>query len=260
MLEQRKPALRRTDIPQDVLNALSSGAIPTANLVEWLALDQAVLLEKILGKLSLKPEGQALLQLIHSSTDLSVNGKMKTIGAWIGQHISKESLQTWSAHTSDMVRGWMAYAWIEKTKHQGFEIMLKHLKNLADDPHFSVREVAWMALRPCIIQDTESALNALLPWSHANETNLRRFACEATRPRGVWCAHLPLLREFPEKAENLLLPLRYDTEKYVQLSLGNWLNDAGKTRPDWVRQFVKQIDPNRLPSKIVLKRALRNLP
>ena len=146
-----------------------------------------------------------------------------------------------------------------KSTNAGIQTQLHHLKPLADDPHFSVREVAWMALRPTILNHTQETIQALLPWSVDSSPNLRRFACEATRPRGVWCPHIPLLREQPELAEKLLFPLRHDPAKYVQLSLGNWLNDAAKTRPDWVQSFVSKIDLQQAGAATIIKRALRSL-
>lgn len=258
-MEQRKPAKRRAEIPQDILRALSAGHIQTANLVEWLALDQVYLLRQSLGRQLHSQEGQGLLDLLATSPLLSVNAKMRTIGSWLGQHLANQELNALAQHPSDMVRGWVAYAWMEKCHKTDFLAMLHCLKPLANDHHFSVREVAWMAMRPFILKDTLQAIETLTTWAKNKSPNLRRFACEATRPRGVWCAHLPLLRQQPERAEILLSPLRHDPEKYVQLSLGNWLNDAGKTRPDWVKSFVANIDPSKPGTSITLKRALRNL-
>mgnify|MGYP000299424427 CR=1 FL=1 len=82
-----------------------------------------------------------------------------------------------------------------------------------------------------------------------------------TRPRGVWCSHITQLRQTPWLALNILTPLNQDKERYVQLSVGNWLNDAGKDHPLWVKNLCEEwqnITPTPETLKIC-KRALRNL-
>ncbi|HMO25793.1 MAG TPA: DNA alkylation repair protein, partial [Tepidisphaeraceae bacterium] len=59
----------------------------------------------------------------------------------------------------------------------------------------------------------------------------------------------------------LLDPLMSDPHKYVQDSVSNWLNDAAKTSPDWVRQFCAawtRRSPSAATARIC-KRAQRSL-
>ncbi len=53
--------------------------------------------------------------------------------------------------------------------------------------------------------------------------------------------------------------MRAGPARYVQLFVGNWLNDAGKDNPAWVRPLADRwgrADPN---TARILARGLRNL-
>src|SRR5262249_31706175 len=88
----------------------------------------------------------------------------------------------------------------------------------------------------------------------------RRFAIEVTRPRGVWCSHLHELKEEPWIAREMLDVTATDCSKYVRDSLGNWLNDASKTRAIWVKSVCtawESLHPDE--TAYVRRRALRSL-
>lgn len=117
---------------------------------------------------------------------------------------------------------------------------LQLLRPFADDRHFGVREWAWIGLRDSLVENMLELHASLATWSHSAAPNVRRFASEITRPRGVWCRYLRYLRRDPAKAGAILEPLRSDESRYVRLSVGNWLNDAGKDNPEWVHSICSR--------------------
>jgi len=162
-------------------------------------------------------------------------------------------------HPSDLARGWAA----EWVRHSGWPLarQLQAQRRLAADPHFGVRELAWAALRDPVVAQLDLALVLLQPWVREADANLRRFACELTRPRGVWCAPLRALQSAPERGLPLLEPLRADPSRYVQNSVANWLNDASKTCPQWVEQLCArwERESSAEATRYIVRRARRTL-
>ena len=164
---------------------------------------------------------------------LGVVQRMAQAGAMLRVHLIAPELAVIATHSSDTVRGWAAFAVGQDADRPPLE-RIDAIKPFAADSHFGVREWAWMAVRAIIVDDPIGVIERLTPWTQDSDPNIRRFASEATRPRGVWAASIGLLRKEPNHALSILSALRHDSERYVEDSVANWLNDAAKDRPDWV--------------------------
>jgi len=224
----RKGARRRSEIPGEILDQLNAGITESRTLVEGLAVNFALLLRAAAPEL-----GAADLARIESVAALGITRRMTAVGELLLTSVGIDGFQRFAAHRSDTVRGWAAYL-IGSAPDLPLSRRLQQVRPLADDRHFGVREWAWLALRPHIAAETEAAIQLLQPWTEEASSNLRRFAVEATRPRGVWATHIEPLKQRPSLGLPLLEPLRADPESYVQDSVANWLNDASKLRPEWV--------------------------
>ena len=233
----RKGAARIALIPDEVLAALNAGQVPTANLNEFLAIDLTRLAPAVAQDLGLDPAHERLqdtLAMLGSFKPMKRHGLLAhALYDMAAQSADADSVaQRLVTHPSDVARCW-ASDWV---RFSGWPLarQLQAQARFAADSHFGVREMAWAAVRDEVIAHLDEALGLLQAWvTDANE-NIRRFACELTRPKGVWCAPIRVLQAEPERALPLLEPLRADPSRYVQNSVANWLNDASKTQGPWV--------------------------
>jgi len=227
----RKGARSRAGIAPETLAALNAGRIAAATLAECLAVDHAALIRAAVP--DLPPERLAELEALAGA---GITRRMAAAADALLAHPGEGGAERLAAHASDTVRGWAAFM-VGRAPGLALAERLEGLRGFADDPHFGVREWAWMALRPHIAADIGAAIRLLAPWTGEASANLRRFAVEATRPRGVWAAHIPALKRDPGLGLPLLEPLKADPAPYVQDSVANWINDAAKDRPDWAREL-----------------------
>lgn len=251
-----RPARRMVDVTPARRQALSTARASTSTLAEMLTIDLGTLartLEPAVPDAALAPlrEGGFV-------TRLALAGR--AVFEHTGTRRRRSTFERLVSHECDMARA-VACFMIAADESLGLVDRLARVRPLADDAHSGVREWAWMAVRPAIAAEVGDAVKRLVPWAGEASQNLRRFASEATRPRGVWCAHIRELRENPARGAAILEPLRADPHKYVQDSVGNWLNDAGKDRPEWVRTLCARWErqsPSPFTARII-RRATRNL-
>jgi 3-methyladenine DNA glycosylase AlkC len=261
---KRKGAKSIKDIPKNILEQLNCGEIETANLVEWLAVDQRLLLENLLSRHDRKKYLPPVLLHINQLKKQTVNTINEAIGTGIFEqiylHKDNDFLPIMAAHPADLVRCWATYV-IRKNSTLNIKEMLQKIQPFAADKHFGVREMAWMSVRKNIAQNLTESISVLSKWTENNDENIRRFASEATRPRGVWCEHIEQLKQNPELSLPILEPLKSDKAKYVQDSVGNWLNDASKTQPDFVKKLCKrwEQESDTKETQYIIKKALRTI-
>lgn len=252
-MTKRVGAVRRDVIPNAVLLSLNNGTLGSATLAEGLAVDFHVLLA------AAAPELPAATREAGRPAD-GITARKRAAGEALVAHYGLDELPRFAAHPSDTVRGWAAHM-VAAAPGLTLTRRLRHLRPLADDQHFGVREWAWCAARGAIAADVVAAIRLLTPWVSDRSANVRRFASESTRPRGVWCRHIDLRKAEPERGLPLLEPLRSDPSKYVRDSVAIWLNDASKSQPALVRGVCRRwVEESPTPeTRYVVARACRNL-
>lgn len=261
---KRKGARSIKEIPADILGQLNRGEIESANLVEFLGVDRRVLIENLLIQHDRKKYVQPILTKIDLLEKHTANTINAAIGAELVEQVSRNNdrnlLSVFSTHPSDIVRCWATYL-IGNNTDLNIGQMLEAIRPFAADRHFNVRECAWCDVRKNIARNLSESLTILSGWATDEDENIRRFASEATRPRGVWCEHIIPLKQNPELGLSILEPLKSDESKYVRDSVGNWLNDASKTQPEFVEEicgrWVKE--SNTKETNYIIKKALRTI-
>jgi 3-methyladenine DNA glycosylase AlkC len=260
----RKGAARIALIPPEVLEALNEGLVPTVNLNEFLALDLARLARNVAAHIGLDPAHERI------ADTLAMLGAFKPVKRH--EHVARALYDltepradrdavanALATHASDIARCW-ASQWIMFSALP-LPDKLQSVRRFAADQHFGVREMAWMAVRDEIAGAVDDAVALLRPWVLDADANIRRFASEATRPRGVWCAQIEALKAEPWRALPLLEPLKADPSRYVQNSVANWLNDASKTQPEWVHELCERwtAESRTAETAYIVRRALRTI-
>lgn len=218
----------RPSAPRD---EVQRGRVESRTLGEITALDHALLLAHAI------PEASAELAAeVRAAGELGILARMRAIGAALRAHLGAAACAELTRHPSDTVRGWAWFALAAEpgSPHELVALILP----AADDPHFGVREWAWMAVRDRLAVELEESIAVLAELTTDPSERIRRFASEALRPRGVWAKRIAVLGAEPDRGLPILEPLRADPSVYVQDSVANWINDAAKSNPGWARDLA----------------------
>lgn len=262
----RKGARKASDIPNDVLTLLNQGRIESVNLTEWQAVNHISLVKNVLPSMGLEEELKIILTEIEKQKVETGMKAIRLIGGLLDKVIVDKStaekedvIKICSQHVSDSVRCWAAF--MNKNNDHTLEEKLSYIRPFAADHHFGVREIAWMSIREDLSENVGESVDLLTEWAKSEDENIRRFSLESIRPRGVWTKHIERLKEEPQIVLPILNLLKSDSSKYVQDSVGNWLNDASKTQPEWVINLCdewQKESPTKATERII-KKAQRTL-
>ncbi len=253
-----------SEIPPAVLRALNEGREETRTLVEWLAIDPATLLRHVLRDIGLGREAARLGRAFAPHRGTGISHRTRVVGRILHDGLPaarrRAAFARLSKHPSDTARAWAAYM-VGAHGKLPLGRRLDLARRFAADRHMAVRECAWDSFRPYLARELPRALRLLRPWVRDRDKNIRRCAVEATRPRGVWTEHLQPLKDDPEPGLPLLEPLKSDPSDYVRKAVANWLNDASKTKPAWVRAVCRRwAKESRTPETVwIVRRALRTI-
>ncbi|MBW3517596.1 DNA alkylation repair protein [Flavobacterium sp. NKUCC04_CG] len=261
----RKGAIKAELIPEAVVSLLNQGLIESVNLVEWSAVNHRELVRSTFPQLGLEAIIPDIIAVIDGLAKPSTMKSVAAIGEFLYQHAFENQIldQLYTAlcaHSSDSIRCYACYI-IALQKDLSIQHRLEEARFLIADPHFGVREIIWMALRPELVKQLDEVLLYLLGWTGDSDERIRRFITEVTRPKGVWTSTIVALKNHPEQALPILEVLRADPSLYVQNSVANWLNDASKSQPEFVRNLcARWSQESHVPAtQYIVKRALRTL-
>ena len=181
-------ASRIQDIAPEHLANLNAGTAQARTLTEALAIDHPTLL-----RAALPDAGPALTAATDEAQRLGILKRIATIGGAVHTHLDAAQRARLATHSSDTVRGWACFAvGAQSLRHLSSAAavaeLLTQIRPFADDPHFTVREWAWMAIRNPLVARLPEAITALSSWTSEPSPRVRRFASEALRPRGVSAA------------------------------------------------------------------------
>jgi len=149
---------------------------------------------------------------------------------------------------------WALTVYVELFGLKHFDKSLQALKELTK------HGTSEFAIRPFIIQDPDRVLTVLHQWAGDSNKHVRRLVAEASRPRGVWVAHIKVFRENPAPVLELLEELRSDPSRYVQKAVANNLNDISKDHPELiVKTADRWLEENNPVTRWIVRHGCRTL-
>jgi 3-methyladenine DNA glycosylase AlkC len=233
----RKGAARIALIPAPVLEALNDGLIPTVNLNEFLALDLSRLARNVAAQIGLDAQHERLADTLAMLPAFKPVKRHEHVARALYDMTQPRPdrdavAHALATHPSDVARCWAA----QWTMFSSLPLpaKLQSTWRFAADPHFGVREIAWMAVRDEIAGAVDEAVALLLPWAHHADAHIRRFAADPHfGVREVaWMAVRDEIAGDVDAAVRLLQPWSRDADANIR----RFASEATRPRGVWCAQ------------------------
>lgn len=129
---------------------------------------------------------------------------------------------------------WPIGRYVERYGNENWSLSLAFLKELTK------RFTGEYAIRPLLKEHPKEVMDELIIWTKDENVHVRRLASEGVRIRLPWSQKLLVALDEFERYETILTNLKDDTEKFVQKSVGNNLNDLYKEAPEKADAIILQ--------------------
>ncbi|RDU60886.1 DNA alkylation repair protein [Helicobacter sp. MIT 14-3879] len=149
---------------------------------------------------------------------------------------------------------WPIGRYVERYGNEDWRLSLSFIKELTK------RFTGEYAIRPLLKEHPREVMDALIGWSKEDNVHIRRLASEGIRISLPWSQKLLVALEEFEKTTIILTNLKDDSQKFVQKSVGNNLNDLFKEAPQkayWLIEKWRQTTSSKA-CEWIIKHGMRN--
>jgi len=129
---------------------------------------------------------------------------------------------------------WPIGRYVERNGNKDCKLSLSFLKELTK------RFTGEYAIRTLLREHPKEVMDELIEWTYDENVHVRRLASEGVRIRLPWSGKLLVAIEEFERYTAILTNLKDDSEKFVQKSVGNNLNDLFKESPEKAKYIISQ--------------------
>jgi 3-methyladenine DNA glycosylase AlkC len=150
---------------------------------------------------------------------------------------------------------WPIGRYVERHGTKDFDVSVLFIYELTK------RFTGEFAIRPLLELNPKKGMKVMLLWSQDSNVHVRRLSSEGMRPRLPWAKKSDIALKEYTHYRKVLTNLKDDTEKFVQKSVGNNLNDLMKVAPDRAMEIIEswEKDTQSSATRWIIKHGLRSV-